>query len=98
MPTHAKSGAAPIIAPISKARGMDQYSFTVEITGLSNQGSYDDILYEAGCSDALVVVVDGRMMMDFDRLAASYERAVESVISDLTKAGAKIVNITPIEG
>jgi hypothetical protein len=93
-----KSGAASTIVLISRGPGMDQYSFTVEIAGVATDGAYDDILYEAGCSDALVMVVDGRMMIDFDRPASSYERAVESAVSDLTRAGIKIVNVAPIKG
>ena len=76
---------------------MDRHSFTVEITGgILRHPQCEDVLYEAGCSDALVAIVDGRMMVDFDRYASSYESAVESAVHDLRRAGATIGDITPL--
>jgi hypothetical protein len=76
---------------------MDRHSFTVEITGdVLRDPHCEDVLYEAGCSDALIAVVDGRMMVDFDRYATSYESAVASAVRDLQRAGATIGDITPL--
>ncbi len=76
---------------------MDHYSFTVEITGpITRLPDPGGVIYNAGCDDSLVVVVDGRMMVDFDRVASSYENAVTSATHELTSAGAQIVNVTPI--
>jgi len=74
---------------------MDRHSFSIEITGgILRHPEFEDILYEAGCSDALIAIVDGRMMVDFDRYASSYENAVASALSDLRKAGATVGDVT----
>jgi hypothetical protein len=76
---------------------MDQYSFTVEISGpIVQNPAYEDMLYEAGCDDALIARIDGKLLIDFDRYAASYKNAVDSAISDLQKIGATVVSISPI--
>jgi hypothetical protein len=77
---------------------MGHHSFTVEVSGIDTEGGdYEDSLYEAGCGDALVVVVDGRLMLDFDRSALSFGLAVESVIRDISKAGGTVTGIRKIE-
>ena len=40
--------------------------------------------------------VDGRMRLDFDRDGPSYELAVVSALSDLRRAGVRIVGVTPL--
>ncbi len=76
---------------------MARYSFTIEIKGIDPAGSrYEDALYEAGCDDALIAVVNGRMMVDFDREASSYDGAVASAIRDVERAGAQIVHVSPL--
>ena len=76
---------------------MEQYSFTVEISGgPANHPQYEDAIYEAGCNDALIAVVDGRMLLDFDRYAASYDSAVSSATHALEGIGATIINVSPI--
>jgi hypothetical protein len=77
--------------------GVDQYSFTVEISGAITQNPrYEDIIYEAGCDDSLIALIDGRMLIDFDRSAASYNNAVASAVAALEGIGATIVNVSPI--
>ena len=57
---------------------MDRFSFTLEVSGINSADGipYEDRLYAAGCSDALVAVVNGTLFVDFDREAPSYEKAV----------------------
>jgi hypothetical protein len=85
-------------APISlSVNGMDQYSFTVEVGGAIVQNPhYQDVIYEAGCDDALIALIDGKMLIDFDRSAASYNNAVASAVAALEGIGATIVNVSPI--
>ena len=74
---------------------MHSYSFTIEVDGVNLQdSSYEDAFYEAGCGDALIVVVDGRMSLDFDRRAESCQSAVDTAISDIRRAGARDVQVT----
>ena len=46
------------------------HAFTLEVAGIDiARDNYEDALYEAGCRDALIAVVDGKMFLDFDREA-----------------------------
>ncbi len=76
---------------------MQRHSFTVEVTGINlDNDDYDDGLYEAGCRDALAIVTDGRLSLDFDRMATSFGSAVESAIRDVSKIGGVVTNIKKI--
>ena len=76
---------------------MEHFAFTVEIAGFDPDAhDYEDAIYEAGCDDALVAVIDGRIQVDFDRDGPRYEWAVESALDDLRRAGALIVGVTPL--
>ena len=78
-------------------RPMDQYSFAVEVTGAITQNPhYEDVIYESGCDDGLIVITNGKMVIDFDRSAPSYDPAVASAIRDLQRIGVEIVKISPI--
>jgi hypothetical protein len=63
----------------------------------SHMTRYEDALYEAGCDDALVAIVDGTMLIDFDREAPDYDRAVQSAIQNVERAGGKVVAVEPIK-
>ena len=77
---------------------MGHYSFLVDVSGIDTENdSYEDTLYEAGCCDALIVVVDGHLRLDFDRSAHSYGLAVESAVRDIAKAGGTITDIKRVE-
>jgi|SRR6056297_103573 len=57
-----------------------------------------DALYEAGCDDALVGTgVHGTIGLDFQRVASSARRAIESAVHDVTKAvpDAELIEISP---
>jgi len=74
---------------------MDRYCFTIEVAGINTteEQAYEDRLFAAGCDDALVAVVNGTLFLDFDRRAASYDKAVESARKCITEAGGRVVNI-----
>ena len=74
------------------------HAFTLRVTEIDTTGSYEDRLYDAGCDDALVVVAGGRLLLDFDREAASFEAAVQSATKDVERAGGRVVEVTPPPG
>lgn len=57
--------------------------------------NFEDTLYEAGCSDALVGVVKGVVVLEFARQAKSFKAALESAMRDVRKAGGRVVRIEP---
>ena len=72
---------------------MARYSFSIAVANFAGlEGEYEDALDDAGCDDALVAVVDGDLVVDFDREAPSYEQAV----SDLERSGASILRISSL--
>jgi hypothetical protein len=77
---------------------MGHYSFVVDVSGIDTEsGSYEDAFYEAGCSDALIMVIDGHLRLDFDRSALSYELAVESALQNIARAGGTVTDVKKIE-
>lgn len=75
----------------------DRYALTVSVTGMDLDGPYEDLLYEAGCDDATIVVRDGVMHLDFEREAASFSDAVGSAMHDLERAGARVLKVERVE-
>jgi len=77
---------------------MERYSFTMQVSGISPEGDgYEDALFEAGCDDALIAVIEGAMFLDFDRTASSYEEAIASAMRNIERAGGKVVSVVQIE-
>ncbi len=77
-----------------KVFAMDNFSFLVGVTGIDiGDVPYEDALFEAGCDDALVLVVDGELRLDFDRQAKTFEMAVESAKADIYKAGGRVAYV-----
>lgn len=76
---------------------MDRFSFTLHVSGIDTDGDgYADRLYEGGCDDALVAVINGQLQIDFDREASSYGAAVDSAVNDIARAGGKLVRVEEI--
>jgi hypothetical protein len=76
---------------------MEHYSFTVEIAGpITKLPDPEGAIFNAGCDDSLVAIVDGRVLVDFDRFSSSYDSAVSSAVHALENAGARIVSVKPI--
>jgi hypothetical protein len=67
--------------------------FTLRVSGIDPTGNYEDRLYEAGCGDALVTLVDGALYLDFDRDAVSFNAALDSARRDVERAGGCIENV-----
>ena len=72
------------------------YAFTLEVSGIdTGRENYEDALYEAGCNDALIAVVNDTMFLDFRRDGLSFEDAVKSASRDVELAGGKVVRVVP---
>jgi hypothetical protein len=68
--------------------------FTIQVSGIDpKRDDYEDALYEAGCNDALIAVVNGSVYLDFDREAPSFDEAVKSASQDVERAGAHVVRV-----
>ena len=52
-----------------------------------NDDSFLDLLYEAGCDDALISFKDGYACLDFSRASENAEDAVVSAVKGIQKAG-----------
>ena len=73
------------------------YSFTLKVSGIdATRDDYQDALYEAGCGDALIAVIDGALFLDFDREAPSFEEAVKTAKHDVESAGGAVVQVLPM--
>ncbi len=77
---------------------MGHFLFTLEVVGIdTSRSDYEDGLYESGCRDALVALVGGKLLLDFDRECASYDQAVSTAIEDVIKAGGQVVAVAPLD-
>lgn len=72
--------------------------FTLQVSGIDITGRYEDRLFDAGCSDALVAVLDGKLYLDFDRDAPSFDAAVQSASADIGRAGGRVVEVIALSG
>jgi hypothetical protein len=73
---------------------MENFSFTLQVAGVDvKKDDFEDVFYGRDCDDALVSVVNGVLLLDFDREAESYEIAVASATRDIEKIGGKVVKI-----
>jgi hypothetical protein len=72
------------------------YAFTLEVSGIDiGRENYEDALFEAGCDDALIAVVNGTLLLDFHREGVSFEDAVKSASRGVELAGGKVVRVVP---
>jgi hypothetical protein len=70
------------------------YSFTVYLDGIRTlTDRLANRLYEAGCRDATIAFQNGELSIDYDRSAASLDRALASAVRDLIKHGYRIRRI-----
>jgi len=80
------------------ARTMKTYSFTVACAPAESGRDSDqivDALYEAGCDDALVVERAGAFIVEFDREAATFAKAIFTAFDAICRAGLRPVRIEP---
>lgn len=82
----------------SPRESRETHSFTLILSGFDKiTDEIETRLYEAGCGDALLSVVDGVGSLDFDREAASLPAAIKSAIENVEGAnlGIKVVRVVP---
>jgi len=73
---------------------LETFSFKLKVVGIDIENTaYADLLFEAGCDDALVFVEDGALYLDFDRDAVSFDAAINSAIACIMKAGGSVESI-----
>ncbi|MGH2806273.1 MAG: helix-turn-helix transcriptional regulator [Actinomycetota bacterium] len=79
---------------------MPNYNFTLIIEGADLQtDEAQNALFEAGCDDATLGVVDRVQFAEFDREAGSYGQALTSAIAAIQRTidGARVVHVEPDE-
>jgi hypothetical protein len=84
LPTQARSGP------------MNNFGFTVLVSGIDTTQDFEDALFDAGCDDALPVVIDGALFLDFHRDGGTFDEAVRSAASDVARAGGKVVEVSAL--
>ncbi|MGE0119937.1 MAG: hypothetical protein AB7S71_24445 [Dongiaceae bacterium] len=73
-----------------------KFEFAIVAEGLDpDADDFEDRLFDAGCSDALVSVIKGSIVLDFTREGKNFAHAVTSAIRDVKAAGAEVVRIEP---
>ncbi len=67
---------------------MNEHDFTFIVSGVDlSDDSFVDRFYEAGCSDATLMVINGLLAVCFAREAESFGHAVQSAYADIAKTG-----------
>lgn len=75
---------------------MTEFDFTLVVAGLdSDDDRLEDRLYEAGCDDALISVIKDSVVLDFTRAAKNFVHALATAISDVRRAGGRVVRVEP---
>ena len=75
---------------------MQHFEFTIVASGLDpDTDDFEDRFFEAGCDDATIAFVKGRIVVEFEREARNFGHALASAISDVRKAGASVQRIEP---
>ena len=64
------------------------YEFTLIYEGPAElTDELENAIFGAGCGDATLGIVGGRMVLDFCRQSASFEEALTTAIGDVRRAG-----------
>jgi hypothetical protein len=74
------------------------YQFTLVLDGVDEKTPcLEDILFEAGCGDALINYRNGTVYLNFDRESEDLEQVIISAIKNVesTDLGAEIVSVAP---
>ena len=76
------------------------FTFTLILSGFKElTDEVEKSIYDAGCDDGLVGIVDGEPFVDFDREAPSFREAVMTAIRDVESAGQniRVIRVEPQE-
>lgn len=70
------------------------HSFTIYLDGVRTlTDRLANRLYDAGCADATIAFQDGELAIDYDRTAASLDKALAGAVRDLLQHGYRIRRI-----
>ncbi|MGH7134397.1 MAG: hypothetical protein ACREHD_01575 [Pirellulales bacterium] len=70
------------------------HSFTIYLDGVKTlTDRLANRLYEAGCADATIAFQNGELAIDYDRTAASLDKALASAVRELLHHGYRIRRI-----
>lgn len=71
-----------------------EFDFSLVLSGIDElRPEFVDALFEAGCDDATVSMVNRAVVVEFSRQAPSFKDAVLSAIRDVHKAGAEVAYV-----
>lgn len=75
---------------------MKTHEFAIIASGLDpHADNFEDMFFEAGCSDATLSFQKGAIILEFAREAATFSAAVISAFSDVLSTGAKVERFEP---
>lgn len=75
---------------------MSEHDFAFIVSGVDvTDEAFADRFYEAGCSDATLMLVNGLLAVCFAREAENFSHAVLSGYADIAKTGSKIERFEP---
>jgi len=67
------------------------FAFTLVYSGPAElTQKLEDTIFEAGCDDALLGIVEGRLILDFHRKAPSLREALFFAVNDVERTGLPI--------
>src|SRR6266699_2203160 len=70
--------------------------FTIIASGLDHDApDFADRFFEAGCDDATIGFVKGRIVLEFEREARNFTHALTTAIQNVRDAGAIVEHIEP---
>jgi hypothetical protein len=97
MITQRMSGDRSIDARTRTKEGqMNKFEFAIIASGLDPEDEdFEDLFYEAGCADATLSYQKGVIIIEFNRRADSFAKAVISACQNVAAAGAKIERVEP---
>ncbi len=87
-----------MLVSIKEIKMSKVYQFTLVLDGVDDKTpNLEDVLFDAGCDDALINYKNGTVYLDFDREDEDLEHAIISAIKAVESAdlGAKIVSVAP---
>jgi hypothetical protein len=80
----------------SKTPKLRKFEFAVVAEGVDfDDPAFEDRFFEAGCSDALITVIKGSVVLEFTRAAKNFAHAIASAIRDVQRAGARVRRVEP---
>ena len=67
------------------------YSFSLVLEGVDiNAADFEDRFFETGCDDALIAVIKGTVILDFDREAKNLIHAIAIAVRDVHVTGVRV--------